>query len=176
MTSAAEAVAGEPGPMARPGRGGQTQGQSARLLLFEIGASRFGLPEGQVVELLAAMAMTPLPHAPSIVEGIIDIRGRVVPVLDVRRRFRLAPKPLAPSDHLIVANAGGRRVALRVDRACELVTIARSAIVDAQAIASGTEYLAGIAALPDGLVLIQDLGAFLSQAEAEALAAALEAR
>ena len=54
-------------------------------------------------------------------KALANIRGRLVPVLDVRFRFRLATRPASPSDHLVVADAGGRTFALRVDRAIELV-------------------------------------------------------
>src|SRR5262249_2656363 len=123
--------------------------------------------------ILRAVAITPLPKAPAVVEGVINVRGALVPVLDIRGRFRLPPKPLEPADHLIVARVGERPVALRVDRALELVRLEASAAERAETPVPGVEYVAQIARLPGGLVLIHDLNTFLSQAESFRLGEAL---
>ena len=145
-----------------------------RLLLTEIGGLRYGMRESDVVELIPSLATTRLPRAPAIVEGVANIRGRVVPVLDVRTRFGLAPKDTALSDHLVICNAAGRRVAFRVDRALDLVSVADDAIEDARSVVSGGGHLVGVAKLPDGITLIHDIAAFLSQAEREQVDAALD--
>src|SRR5205085_8492167 len=93
------------------------------VLVFEVAGRRFGLPAAVVREVLRAVALTPLPKAPAVVEGLVNVRGTLVPVLDVRGRFGLPAKPLAPTDHLIVARAGGRLVALRVDHAHDLLPL-----------------------------------------------------
>lgn len=146
-----------------------------QLLLTQIGDHRYGLPETGIVELLRAVAITPLPKAPAIVEGVINVRGNLVSVLDIRARFRLPPKALDPADHFVVARAGPRKVALRVDAALDLVDVPEGDIDAAEPVSSGATLLAGIAKLPNGLVLIHNLEAFLSQAEAEALDCAMEA-
>src|SRR4051812_1235973 len=86
-------------------------------LTFELAGQRYGLPSSDVQELIRVVTLTPLPGAPSIVEGAINLRGRVVPVFDIRTRFRLPAKAPEPSDHLIVAWAGERLAAIRVDQA-----------------------------------------------------------
>jgi purine-binding chemotaxis protein CheW len=144
-----------------------------RLLLTEIGGLRYGMRESDVVELLPAVATTRLPRAPPVVEGVANIRGRVVPVLDVRARFGLAAKETAPGDHLVVCNAGLRRVAFRVDRALDLVTVADDAVEDARSVVSSIGHLVGVAKLRDGLTLIHDIAAFLTQAEQDAIDVAM---
>lgn len=139
------------------------------ILVFEVAHRRFGVPSSDVRELLRAVTVVPLPKAPAIVEGIIDVRGTIVPVLDIRSRFRLPGKAADHSDHLLVARAGERLVALRVDRALDLVRVGADEIEEAAEIAPGVEYVAGVAKLADGLVLIHDLRTFLSQAESTAL-------
>lgn len=146
------------------------------ILVFEVQGQRYGLAVADVREVLRAVSLTPLPRAPAIIEGVIDLRGALVPVLDLRRRFQLPPRPIAHTDHLIVAAAGERRVALRVDQALGLSVIEASAVDEAQAVLPGVEYVAQVAHFPDGLVLIHDLRTFLSAAEAESLAAALAAK
>jgi purine-binding chemotaxis protein CheW len=143
------------------------------VLTFEVGGRRYGLPAADVRELLRAVAVVPLPGAPPIVEGVINVRGRIVPVLDVRARLRLPPKPVEPADHLIVARAGGRLVALRVDHATDLVRLDAADVEEARGLVPGLEHGGWVARLPDDVLLIHDLGTFLSQAESALLAGAL---
>lgn len=139
------------------------------ILIFEVGRHRYGLPAGDVQELLRAVALTPLPRAPSLVEGVINLRGKVIPVLDIRARFHLPARPVEPGDHLVVVRTGGRLAALRVDRALELARLEPSDLEDVEGVLPGVHYLARAAKLPDGLVLIHDLDTFLSHSEAAAL-------
>jgi purine-binding chemotaxis protein CheW len=151
-------------------------GGRLEVLVFEVARWRFGVPSSDVRELLRAVTIVPLPKAPAVVEGIIDVRGTIVPVLDIRSRFRLPGKAVEHSDHLLVARAGERLVALRVDRALDLARVGADEIEEAARIAPGVEYVAGVAKLPDGLVLIHDLRTFLSQAESAALDRSLAGR
>ncbi len=122
---------------------------------------------------MRAVAITPLPDAPALVEGVVNVRGRILPVLDVRARFRLPARPLDPSDHFIVASAGARGVILRVDRATHLAFVDEDAARPAGD--PGATYGAGVALLDDGTLLVHDVGAFLSEAESLGLDAAMEA-
>jgi purine-binding chemotaxis protein CheW len=142
-------------------------------LLFDISGVRYGLPASHVREIVRAVTIVPLPRSPAIVEGVVNVRGTLVPVLDVRRRFGLPAKPLAHTDHLVLAWAGPRLVAIRADRARDVVQIAERDIDDAHHIVPDAGPLAGVAKLPDGLVLIHDLPTFLEASEAAALDAAL---
>ena len=143
------------------------------LLLFTLDTHRFALPLAQVRETVRAVAITPLAGAPGVVEGVIDVRGTVTPVLDLRARFGLPPRPVSPDDHLVLAMAGDRPVALRVDRATDVATVSDEAITAAAPDDPATRHLAGVARLADGLVLIGDLAAFLSQGERAAMERAL---
>jgi len=145
------------------------------VLVFEVGGQRYALRSPEVRELVRAVTMVALPKAPAIVEGIINVRGAVVPVLDIRTRFRLPAKAATHTDHLILAWAGPRLVALRADRALDLARLEAREVEDAKAVVPGADYVSGVAKLPGGLVLIHDLRTFLSQAEAVALDEALPA-
>ncbi len=142
-------------------------------LVFRLDDHRYGLPLEDVVEVLPAVALTPLPKAPAIVEGVIDLRGRVVPVLDIRARFRLPARPMDVADHLVVARAGARTVAIRADEALELVRIEAHDVQPIEPVVPGAEYVAGVARTSDGLVLLHDLKGFLTQAESEQVNQAL---
>jgi purine-binding chemotaxis protein CheW len=140
-----------------------------KLLTFEIWHERFGIPLTDVREIVRAVSIVRLPKAPPVVEGIINVRGSVVPTLDIRARFKLPPKTVEPSDHLVIAFAKRRLVAIRVDRVTDLMTLAKSDVEDVASTVPGSDLIAGVAKLDDGLLLIHDLSTFLSATEAEAL-------
>jgi purine-binding chemotaxis protein CheW len=146
------------------------------VLVFVVGGSRCAVPLGHVVEVVRAVAITPLPTAPPIVEGVIDVRGAVVPVVDVRARLGLPAEPVQPEQRLILVQAGEREVALRVDEVEWVSRVRSSSIAEPEQIARGIGWLAGVARLRDGLVLFHDLDSFFRQGEEEALDAALAAR
>lgn len=148
--------------------------QVLEVLIFEVGGQLYALPSSSVRQVVRAVTVVPLPRAPAIVEGVVNVRGTLVPVLDIRSRFRLPPKPLEHTDHLVLGWAGSRPVAVRVDRALELVRLDASQIEDARRAAPGVEYVAGVAKLDDGLVLIHDLQTFLWADEAVAIDEAIE--
>ena len=143
------------------------------ILILELAGQRYGLAMDDVREVAHAVTISPLPKAPAIVEGVINVRGTVTAVLDIRGRFGHPAKPLAPGDHLVLAHAGDRDVAIRVDRAVELVALDSTDVEEATKSVPRAEYVAGVAKLPDGLVLIHDLATFLSEAEAMELDEAL---
>lgn len=138
------------------------------LLVLAVGALRCALRMEDVVEVVRAVAVAPLPGAPPICEGVIDVRGDLVPVLDLRRRVGSAPRAAVPEDHFVIARAGARVVALRADGTVWLARVPADAIRDASGL-SRAEYVVGAATLADGLVVVTDLAAFLSAAESDAL-------
>jgi purine-binding chemotaxis protein CheW len=146
-------------------------GRVDEFLEFEVDAQRYGIRATDVIEVLRAVTMVELPNAPRIVAGVVTVRGVVVPVLNLRTRFGLPPRRAELADQLIVAWAGERRIALPVDRAVDLVRVRPRDIEDAARLVPGMAHVAGMAKLPDGLMLIHDLRTFLSRAEADALAA-----
>jgi purine-binding chemotaxis protein CheW len=149
-------------------------GEPLDVVVFEVAGQFYGLPASDVRELVRAVAIVPLPRAPDIVEGVINLRGTVVPVLDIRSRFRLPGKPLHPDDHLVVATAGEYLVAIRADRAVNLVRLDSAHLDEAKGLVPGVEYVAWVARLPNNLVLIHDLRTFLSRGESADLARALQ--
>jgi purine-binding chemotaxis protein CheW len=139
------------------------------LLVFLLGAQRYALPLGAVHEVLRAVAIARLPNAPDIVEGVVNLRGRPIPVLDLRRRLGVPARVLDPSEHLIVARIGGRTAAFRVDRAERVASLDRSVFETAEAIAPGVRHLPRIASDDAGVVFIHDPERFLTEAEASRL-------
>lgn len=148
-------------------------GAAVQLLTFELSDRLFALPARLVREVARTVALASLPKAPPIVEGVINVRGALVPVLDIRQRFGLPSRPITLDQHLIIAHTGPRLVALRVDRALDLVVVDKDVIETAALVAPGVEYVAGIAKVADGLLVIHDLEAFLAFDEAREVDAAV---
>jgi purine-binding chemotaxis protein CheW len=148
---------------------GDQHSETQEILAFEVGGRVFALPIARVVGLVRAVAIDPVPGAPPIVEGLINVRGKIVAVLDVRVRFGLPPRAPALSDQLILASAGPRTVALRVDRVVDLVRLEASHVAEIDGILPGIRDLSAVARLPEGLLMIQDLRALLADAESTGL-------
>ena len=119
------------------------------------------------------VAIDALPGAPRGVEGVVDVRGEVLPVIDVRQRLGLAHRPPAVTDHLVIARTPERTVALRVDRAVSFETRDMTDVRPVEAGQPTAEHVKGVARTADGLLVIVDIAAFLSGEESEALATAL---
>lgn len=143
------------------------------LLIFETAAARYALPIDQVVEVLRAAALAPLPEGPSIVEGVVNLRGAAVPVVDLRRRFGQPLAAVHPDDHFIVARTGQRTVIFRAESRTQLRQVPAGAVDRGVDVVAGMEVVAGMVRLPDGIALLHDVDTFLTQAEATALAHAL---
>lgn len=145
------------------------------LLRVRLGDAVLALPAMAVREVVRAVAIAPLPGAPSIIEGAVNLRGALVPVIDVRGRLRLPPRPIDPDQFLVILQAGSRTVAVRVDEVEDLVDVDAMGIERTGTLSPALEGLAGLSARADGVLVIFDPAAFVSQAESQALDAALAA-
>ena len=141
--------------------------ESTQLVVFRLDEQRYALPLASVERIVRAVEVTVLPDAPAIVLGAIDVTGRILPVLNLRRRFGLPERETLPSDQFLIAHPTRRAVVLVVDEAQGLIEYPVAGIVP------GLEQIQGVVKLDDGLVLIHDLEKFLSLDEARALDAAM---
>ena len=151
------------------------------ILAFEVEGERYGLPLASVREVTRAVSPTPLPGGPDLVEGLVNVRGTMNVLLDVRRRFGHPGRPIHPDDHFVLARVHRRDVVLHVDRAIELIDVPEQNLGDVAAVTpEAGDLFGGVARLHDGLLLIHDLAAFLTEAEElkldEALSASLVGR
>jgi purine-binding chemotaxis protein CheW len=147
---------------------------SGRLITFTLETQRYALTLSSVDFVVRAVEITPLPKAPAVVLGIINVRGRVIPVVDIRKRFGLPPRELGLSDQLIIAHTPKRPVALVADRVDGVIGIDEREIIGADEVAPRTGHVAGVVKLAGGLMLIHDLAGFLSLDEENTLNGALK--
>ena len=141
----------------------------------------FALDEWQIALRLAgvdrvvwAVGVTPLPQAPEIVSGVINVQGRIMPVVNLRRRFGLAAREMDPGDRFLIAHTAQRTVALWVDEVSGVIEPAAEEVVRGEEIVPGMGYVEGVIKLPDGMILIHDLERFLSIEEEKRLGRVIE--
>lgn len=145
-----------------------------RLVVFALNDQRYGLPLSAVERVVRMVEITPLPQAPDIVLGVVNVQGRVIPVLNLRRRFRLPERDLALADQLVIARTAQRTVALAADAVTGVLEYSAREAVAARDIVPGIEHAEGVVKLDDGLAFIHDLDKFLSLEEETALYRAIE--
>lgn len=131
------------------------------------------LPLGRVMRSVRAVAVTSLPHAPEIVCGVINVQGRVVPVIDLRRRFGLPEREIRLTDQVLIAHSATRMLAMIVDAVFGVVACDAKDFIAVDSVVGGTRHVKGIVKGADGLMLIYDLDRFLSLDEERVLDAAL---
>lgn len=144
------------------------------LIVFVLDRQRYALPLHAVDRVVRMVAITPLPKAPDIVLGVVNFQGRVIPVINMRRRFHLPEKDIALTDQLVVAHTSRRPVALVADAVHDVITSSAQSLIETENILPGVEYVEGVVKLGDGMILIHDLDKFLSLKEESSLNQALE--
>ncbi len=142
-------------------------------VVFRLDGQRFALPIGVAERFVRAVEVTPLPGAPPIALGAINVGGTVVPVLSLRLRFGHPDRPVRISDQFLIARTPTRPVALVVDEALSVMTVPPEAVSAASTVVPGLEHLRGVVTLDDGIVLIHDLETCLSLDEERAVTRAL---
>ncbi len=143
-------------------------------MVFTLDEQQYALGLDAVERIVRAAAITPLPKAPDIILGILDLQGEIIPVIDVRKRFRQPEREIRPADQFIIAKARSLKVALLVDAAQGVLEEAEAGHAAPDGFITGTEYVAGVTRTEDGLVLIHDLDKFLSLGEEKLLLEAME--
>ncbi len=146
-----------------------------QLVTFMLGAEEYGIPISQIQEIDRLAKITKVPKAALFIEGITNLRGEVIPVLDTRKRFDLEVKP--PDDHtrIIIVDLGGVKTGLVVDSVREVLNLARKDIAPPpESIGSGTDrhFISGIGKVDAGrrMIVLLDVEKILSRQEQAHLA------
>jgi purine-binding chemotaxis protein CheW len=142
-----------------------------QLVTFKVGGEEFGLDVFSVHEILRWQGVTPVPRAPAFVEGVLDVRGAVVPVIDLRRRFEVPEYGHDDETRIVLVEFGGERLGLVVDSVTEVLRAPETAISAPPAYIKGlaAEFVRGIVRLEGRLVILLDLDRILSSEERIAL-------
>ncbi|MDO8727328.1 MAG: chemotaxis protein CheW [Candidatus Methanoperedens sp.] len=143
--------------------------KSDQIVVFSIDERRYALPLATVERIVRVVEITPLPKVPDIVQGIINVQGRIIPVINIRKRFGLPEREINLSDQLIIAQASNHNFALLVDTVSGVIEYSEHDVVEAQEVIPGAEYVKGMIKLENGINLVLDLDTLLSFKEVGSL-------
>ncbi len=142
-----------------------------QLLVFRVGAHQFAFDIFSVQRIVRWEPPAAVPKAPPFLEGVIQVKGAVVPVVDLRRRFELPATPPGEDTRIVIVDAGGAAVGVVVDAASEILKLGADAIQAPPPVVRGlaAEYVQGVAALQGRTVVLLNATRLLSSAEKIAL-------
>lgn len=148
-----------------------------QLVTFRLGAEEFSLDILKVQEIIRHMDLTRVPKTPDFVDGVINLRGRVIPVLDLRKRFGLPADEKTNETRIIVVDVDSKTVGLKVDAVSEVLRLPSDTVEPPPAIVTGAEsdYIRGVGKLDGRLIILLDVSRILSRSEKDALGAPLNA-
>jgi len=138
-----------------------------QLVTFRIGSEEFGLDVFQVHEILRYQEPTAMPKAPAFVEGVLDVRGALVPVVDLRKRFEVHDLRYDDDTRIVLVDFQGERLGLVVDEVSEVMRVAETAVSPPPQYVKGlaAEFIRGIVRMEGRLVVLLDLDRILSSQE-----------
>ncbi len=144
-----------------------------QLVVFSIGNESYGVDVDAVESIIKMQEITKLPHAPEFVEGVTNLRGAVVPILDLRKRFGLEAEEATRDTRIMIVNMNNSHVGMVVDAVTQVVRIPADAIEPPpqMAMTVNSAFIKGIAKLDDMLIILLDLKKVLTLEERERLAA-----
>jgi len=147
-----------------------------QLVVFDLASEHYGVDISDVREIMRMQNITKVPGAMSYVEGVINLRGKVLPVLDLRKRLGLKIGEQTEESRIVVMDIAEGEAGVIVDAVTEVLRVPNSAIEPPSSmVAQGnSDYLRGIAKLTDRLIILLDLDKLLSsKADVDAIAATL---
>ena len=127
----------------------------------------YGVPITQVQEIITMTRPTQLPQAPDFVEGIINLRGKIIPIIDLKKRFHMGTSDITSDTRSVVVEVEGQTVGIIVDEVSEVLRVANSDIEPAPAIIGGitAEYLTGVGKIEGRLLILLDMNKILTDQE-----------
>jgi purine-binding chemotaxis protein CheW len=143
-----------------------------QVVICELRDECFGIDIRRVYEIIRLQPITPVPAAPSYIEGVLNLRGRIVPVVDLAGRFGLARSKASKASRIVVVGIGDARVGLVVDGVSQVMMVPDDVVEETPATVSGGDearYLRAIAKLADSLVMLLDLDALIELGDVETL-------
>ena len=147
--------------------------KSLYIVVFTLDEQQYALHLRTVERVIRAAEITSLPQVPEIILGVINMEGRVIPVVNIRRRFNLLERDIHLNDEFIIAHTPTRHVALLVDAVINVMELKEEKTIKAEKILPVMPYIDGVIKLEEGMILINDLNRFLSLEEEQLLSNAM---
>ena len=145
--------------------------REAHIVGFQVGRETYGVPITSLHEIVRVPEITAVPDAPAYMEGVINLRGKIVPVLDLRKRFGLMGREFTGQARIIVVNIDTRVLGLMVDSVSEVLWIPSHTIEPPPPLVAGIDaaYIKGVGRFEGRLLILLDLGKVLSAPQTENL-------
>lgn len=137
----------------------QLSGELIQVVSFHLGSEEYGVDISQVQEIIRMVEITHVPRAPHFMEGVINLRGQLIPIIDLRTRFAMPRAEQTKSTRIVVTEIGSKRVGIVVDSVSEVLNIPMEHIEEAPDMIAGvgTEYIQGVGKVGERLVILLDL-------------------
>lgn len=145
--------------------------QFEQLVVFQLANEYYGVDIGAVSTIIRMQDLTAVPQTPNYVEGVINLRGSIIPVIDLRKRFCLAQESITKSSRIVVVEANGSMVGMIVDAVAETLRISADMVEPPSCVIASveSEYLRGIAKQGDRLVILLDINLVMGGKEMESM-------
>ena len=129
------------------------------LVTFTLGREEYGVDIGSVQEIIRASDITPVPGAPGHVRGVINLRGKIIPVVDLRKRFALSDIEGGDAQRIVVVELGEKRIGMLVDGVSQVIKVSSGVVEEMpeEAISVDENFIKGIGKLDSRLIIILDL-------------------
>lgn len=146
------------------------EGKLTQLIIFNLGDEEFGAEIGQTREIIRMGVITPIPDSPDFIKGVINVRGEIAVVIDLKKRFFLQGKDVE-AKHIVMTEQEKNLFGLMVDEVTEVLRIPESEIKDAPELVTRIheEYVRGVVTIGDRLIILLDFKKVLSEEELEKL-------
>ncbi len=147
--------------------------EELQLVSFNLDSEEFGVDIGVVQEIVRMPEITKVPRSPEFVVGVVNLRGKIIPVVDLRKRFGLPASDATKSTRIIIVSVRSRTLGMIVDGVSEVLRLDSSAVEptpEMVATSIDASFLKGIAKLEGRLLILLELDLVLNQEEAQALA------
>lgn len=137
----------------------------------------YGVPITQVQEIIPMATPTRLPQTPDFVEGIINLRGKIIPIVDLKKRFRMGTSDITSDSRSVVVEVEGQTIGIIVDEVSEVLRIPTDSIEPPPSVIGGitAEYLTGVGKLEERLLILLDMNKILDDEEKAELVGVSEA-
>jgi purine-binding chemotaxis protein CheW len=142
--------------------------ETRQLVIFKLGDEEFGVDILQVREIeRLGQGITRVPKSPAFVEGVINLRGEIVPIVDLRKRFGLVVHVIGHESRIVIVEVDGNQIGMMVDQVVEVLRVPVSSVEMAPSITKGVDayFLNGVAKIGERLIILLDLERALSADE-----------
>ena len=148
-----------------------TSRSEQQLVVFDLDSEAYGVDIGAVREIIRLQEITRVPRTPDFVEGVINLRGKVIPVVDLRKRFMLPVAEQNDDNRIVVIDIGGQDIGIVVDAVTEVLRILSESVEPPSSVitTADSDYLMGICKLESRMIILLDLERVLSEEEKSVL-------